>query len=216
VFLTFFSHCCPAARASKLAALEPRQNPPKATLGLFDLKVDNTRIARAAACPRTAAWPIASTRPRRRSGRRGRRAGRSASGEESRREMLDRSASVDDPKRTLPHTAGCIMGLIQPLSKRDNARGLADSALAERKQPGGRSKGPRSLRTLAPVRAGEGFAASTPSRRSAILCRLLRLIVDDSPMVDVLLGFPQAKQVATGLLAEAEKGPLPITSQQRH
>ena len=45
---------------------------------------------------------------------------------------------------------------------------------------------------------------------------LLRLIVDDSPMVDVLLGFPQAKQVATGLLAEAEKGPLPITSQQRH
>ena len=45
---------------------------------------------------------------------------------------------------------------------------------------------------------------------------LLRLIVDDSPMVDVLLGFPQAKQVATGLLAEAEKGPLPTTSQQRH
>jgi hypothetical protein len=45
---------------------------------------------------------------------------------------------------------------------------------------------------------------------------LLRLIVDDSPMVDVLLGFPQRKQVATGLLAEAEKGPLPITSQQRH
>ena len=45
---------------------------------------------------------------------------------------------------------------------------------------------------------------------------LLRLIVDDSPMVDVLLGFPQAKQVATGLLAEAEKGPLPPTSQQRH
>ena len=45
---------------------------------------------------------------------------------------------------------------------------------------------------------------------------LLRLIVDDLPMVDVLLGFPQAKQVATGLLAEAEKGPLPITSQQRH
>ena len=45
---------------------------------------------------------------------------------------------------------------------------------------------------------------------------LLRLIVDDSPIVDVLLGFPQAKQVATGLLAEAEKGPLPITSQQRH
>ena len=45
---------------------------------------------------------------------------------------------------------------------------------------------------------------------------LLRLIVDDSAIVDVLLGFPQAKQVATGLLAEAEKGPLPITSQQRH
>src|SRR5262249_34939333 len=40
---------------------------------------------------------------------------------------------------------------------------------------------------------------------------LLRLIVDDSPIVDVLLGFPQAKQVATGLLAEAEKGPLPPT-----
>jgi hypothetical protein len=42
---------------------------------------------------------------------------------------------------------------------------------------------------------------------------LLRLIVDDPPMVDVVLGFPQAKQVATGLLAEAENGPLSPTSQ---